>query len=184
MRQDFFEFQPQLKLFIFGNHKPGIASVDEAIRRRLHLIPFTVTIPAAERDQKFSERLKSEWPGILAWMVQGCIDWQRDGLRPPAAVRSATSAYLESEDLFGQWLDEECDAEVGNASKWETVGKLFESWSVYAVQAGERPGNKKVLSQALQGRGFVSFLQGHANTRCLRGVRLKVQQDQRTKHDE
>ncbi len=167
MRQDFFEFEPQMKLFIFGNHKPGIASVDEAIRRRLHLIPFTVTIPPTERDQHLQERLKAEWPGILAWMVQGCLAWQRQGLSAPAAVRSATAAYLESEDLFGQWLDDECDAEVGNSHKWEPVGKLFDSWSAYAGKAGEKPGSKKALSEAMQGRGFVPFQQGHANTRCL-----------------
>jgi putative DNA primase/helicase len=184
MRQDFFEFEPQLKLFIFGNHKPGIASVDEAIRRRLHLIPFTVTIPPTERDQHLSERLRAEWPGILAWMVQGCLDWQREGLNPPAAVRSATAAYLESEDLFGQWLVDECDAEPGNSAKWEPVGVLFGAWSLYAGRAGEKPGSKKAFSEAMQGRGFVPFQQGHANTRCLRGVRLKVQQDQRTKDDE
>ena len=73
MRQDFFEFEPQMKLFIFGNHKPGIASVDEAIRRRLHLIPFTVTIPANERDQELPERLKAEWPGILAGLDCGRV---------------------------------------------------------------------------------------------------------------
>ena len=126
MRQDFFEFQPQMKLFIFGNHKPGLTSVDEAIRRRLHLIPFTVTIPADERDKDLPERLRGEWPGILAWMVEGCLAWQREGLNPPAAVRDATAAYLENEDLFGQWLAEASDAEVGNTYKWEPVGVLYE----------------------------------------------------------
>ncbi|MFL5150930.1 MAG: phage/plasmid primase, P4 family, partial [Microvirga sp.] len=73
MRQDFFEFQPQLKLFIFGNHKPSLASVDEAIQRRFHLVPFTVTIPPGERDLDLTEKLKAEWPGILAWMIEGCL---------------------------------------------------------------------------------------------------------------
>ena len=79
MRQDFFEFQPQLKLLICGNHKPGLNAVDEAIRRRFHLIPFTVTIPTDERDETLPERLKTEWPGVLAWMVEGCLAWQRGG---------------------------------------------------------------------------------------------------------
>src|SRR6185437_4865978 len=76
MRQDFFEFLPQFKLVIAGNHKPGLRSVNEAIRRRFNLIPFTVTIPADERDEMLSDRLREEWPGILAWMVEGCVDWQ------------------------------------------------------------------------------------------------------------
>ena len=92
MRQDFFEYVPQFKLMVAGNHKPGLRSVNEAIRRRLKLIPFTVTIPEQERDEKLSESLKAEWPGILQWMIDGCLAWQRDGLAPPDIVRSATHA--------------------------------------------------------------------------------------------
>ena len=78
---------------IAGNHKPGLRSVDEAIRRRLHLVPFSVTIPPEERDQELAEKLKAEWPGILAWMIQGCLEWQAKGLRRPDAVQEATAAY-------------------------------------------------------------------------------------------
>src|SRR5215204_525345 len=177
MRQDFFEFQPQLKLLICGNHKPGLTAVDEAIRRRFHLIPFTVTIPSEERDETLPERLKAEWSGILAWMMEGCLAWQRDGLKPPAAVLSATAAYLEGEDLFGQWLADECDAEPGNAWKWEAVGQLFDSWSTYATRAGEKPGSKKAFSQAMQNRGLASSEQGHAKVRAFTGIRLKPRAD-------
>ena len=93
MRCDFFEFTPAFKLVIAGNHKPGLCSVDEAIRRRLHLVPFTETIPENERDPSLGEKLRAEYSGILAWAIQGCLDWQREGLKPPAAVREATTAY-------------------------------------------------------------------------------------------
>ena len=87
MRQDFFEFNPQFKLFVVGNHKPGLRGVDEAIRRRLHFVPFTVTIPPGERDPNLPEKLKAEWPAILRWAIDGCLAWQREGLTPPASVR-------------------------------------------------------------------------------------------------
>ena len=104
MRQDFFEYDPQFKLLIAGNHKPGLRSVDEAMRRRLHFIPFAVTIPKEERDLRLKEKLKAEWPGILTWMIEGCLDWQQNGLRPPASVRAATDAYLDGEDTLAAWL--------------------------------------------------------------------------------
>ena len=63
MRQDFFEFTPKFKLMVAGNHKPSLRSVDEAIRRRLHLIPFTVTIPPEDRDEHLADTLKNEWGG-------------------------------------------------------------------------------------------------------------------------
>src|SRR5262249_7531439 len=72
MRQDFFEYIPQFKLLIAGNHKPAFRNVDEAIRRRVKLMPFTVTIPKSKRDRALSDKLKAEWPGILRWMIDGC----------------------------------------------------------------------------------------------------------------
>jgi putative DNA primase/helicase len=72
-----FEFTPQFKLLIAGNHKPGLRTVDEAMRRRLNLLPFTVTIPASERDVKLTEKLRSKWGGILKWMIDGCSAYQR-----------------------------------------------------------------------------------------------------------
>jgi putative DNA primase/helicase len=109
MRQDFFEYRPQFKLIIAGNHKPSLRSVDEAIRRRFHLIPFAVTIPPEERDSDLADKLKAEWPGILAWMIEGCVEWQAECLRPPAAVVEATDAYLTAEDAMAAWLDEKCE---------------------------------------------------------------------------
>jgi putative DNA primase/helicase len=105
MRQDFFEFTPQFKLLIAGNHKPSLRSVDEAMRRRFHLIPFNVTIPPAERDPDLAEKLKAEAPGILAWMIKGCLDWQRERLSPPPIVCEATEAYLASENSVANWIE-------------------------------------------------------------------------------
>jgi putative DNA primase/helicase len=109
MRQDFFDFLPAFKLFITGNHKPSLRSVDEAIRRRFHLIPFAVTIPPEERDPDLKVKLEAEWPGILAWLIQGCLSWQASGLRPPQAVQEATAAYLEAEDAIAAWIEERCE---------------------------------------------------------------------------
>ena len=71
MRQDFFTFEPTFKLLIAGNHQPGLRNVDEAIRRRFNMLPFAVKIPPAERDKDLPEKLKAEWPGILAWAIEG-----------------------------------------------------------------------------------------------------------------
>lgn len=151
MRQDFFEFQPQFKLLIAGNHKPGLRSVDEAMRRRFHLIPFAVSIPKAERDEHLKDKLKAEWPGILAWMIEGCLRWQGAGLQPPAAVQEATAAYLEAEDLLGAWLAECC---VQDPKSWELSTALFASFKSYAERTGEKPGSGKTLNQLLEKRGF------------------------------
>jgi len=151
MRQDFFEFTPVFKLVIAGNHKPGLRSVDEAIRRRLHLVPFTVTIPPAERDLSLSHKLRAEWGGILGWALGGCLEWQARGLNPPASVRDATEAYMAAEDGLAQWLDARC-VQVPNAVG--TAARLFADWKTWAESAGEYVGSQKRFSQTLEERGF------------------------------
>jgi putative DNA primase/helicase len=134
MRQDFFEFTPQFKLLISGNHKPGLRSVDEAIRRRINLLPFNVTIPPAERDPDLSVKLNAEAEGILAWMLQGCLDWQRDGLATPEAVRTATDLYLQSEDAIMAYLDDYCERDP---TAFESIGALFKGWQSWCDATGE-----------------------------------------------
>lgn len=151
MRQDFFEFLPQFKLLIAGNHKPGLRSVDEALRRRFHLIPFVVTIPTDERDPDLAEKLKPEWPGALAWMIEGCLQWQTEGLRPPKAVVDATAAYLDAEDAIAAWIDDKCERDP---NAWESSTKLFTSWTEWANSNGEYSGSNKRFVQALEARGF------------------------------
>jgi putative DNA primase/helicase len=129
MRQDFFEFAPAFKLIIAGNHKPGLRSVDEAIRRRFNLIPFTVTIPPEERDDQLAEKLKLELPGILAWMLEGCLDWQEQGLTAPQIVTEATAEYLQDEDALSAWIDE-CGERDPRGRELAT--DLFSSFSQWA----------------------------------------------------
>jgi len=163
MRQNFFEFTPQFKLLIAGNHRPSLRSVDEAMRRRFLLLPFLKTIPEAARDPDLAEKLKAEWPGILAWMIAGCIDWQERGLRPPAAVLDATKLYLEGEDAFQLWL---ADATTRDANAFEATRELFSSWTSWALAAGERVGNEKDFAAALESAGFVRY-----RTQIKRGFR-------------
>jgi putative DNA primase/helicase len=151
MRQDFFEYVPQFKLFIAGNHRPGLRSVDEAIRRLFHLIPFAVTIPAEERDGELTEKLKAEWPGILAWLVAGCLKWQSERLAAPGAVTAATAEYLNSEDAIAAWIDERCERDL---NAWSGSSALFASWASWATKAGEALGSQRKFSQKLVERKF------------------------------
>jgi putative DNA primase/helicase len=149
MRQDYFDFQPDFKLLVAGNHKPNLRTVDEAISRRFQLIPFNVTVPASQREADLVDRLKTERPGILQWMIDGCLMWREQGLSPPEAVVGATRAYLESEDSVGSWIEECCLVE-GSAS----LANLYRSWSGWARSKGEIPETNKWLSKMLEARGF------------------------------
>lgn len=172
MRQDFFEFMPYFKLQIAGNHKPSLRSVDEAIRRRMHLVPWLIVIPPEERDKKLGEKLRAEWPGILAWIIEGCVQWQEVGLLPPKAVTSATDAYLEAEDALGIWIDEQC---VRDPNAWEKTTTLYAAWKEWADKSGEYAGSMKRFLQTLELRGSsygVVYERDRARGRGFRGLRL------------
>jgi putative DNA primase/helicase len=153
MRQDFFDFVPTFKLFICGNHKPRLVSVDEAIRRRLLLVPFTVQIPPAERDPRLADKLKAEWPAILRWCIDGCLAWQQMGLSPPPIVRDATEAYFADQDTLSQWLDD-CTQDSGMLAFTRTA-ELFTSWKVWCEDNNLKPGSQQALSEVLSARGYV-----------------------------
>ena len=157
MRQDFFEFTPQFKLIVAGNHRPGLRSVDEAIRRRLYLVPFTVTIPAADRDAELVAKLRTEWNGVLAWALQGCLDWQRHGLKPPDVIRAATEDYFAAEDDLKLWIDECCETAPGNSS---SCTELYGSWKRWREATGEPAESQKCFSQNLEAKGFPKDRQG------------------------
>ena len=151
MRQDFFSFTPKFKLLIAGNTKPKLDTVDEAMRRRFHVIPFTVQIPPEERDPNLTENLQREWPGILQWAIEGAVQYQEIGLAPPASVTQATKSYLESQDVFSDWLEAEC--EIGQ-EHWETPTLLYASWKNFAKSTGERPGRQNELAERMEAAGF------------------------------
>jgi putative DNA primase/helicase len=171
MRQDFFDFTPTFKLFICGNHKPRLSSVDEAMRRRLLLVPFTVQIPRAERDRNLAEKLKAEWPAIFRWMLDGCLQWQRMGLAATQTVLDATDTYFADQDIIGQWLDE-CTEDGGELAHCRTKD-LFASWKTWCEARNMKPGSERTLSEALADRGFAKG-RNRAGQRGFRNLVVKA----------
>jgi putative DNA primase/helicase len=152
MRMDDFEYAPRFKLFFSGNHKPGLRSVGEAMRRRVNMIPFAVVIPKDERDPHFGDRLADEWPGVLQWMIDGCLDWQERGLAPPEAVTKATDEYFMAQDSFTTWIEECCERDP---NAWTMSTPLFASWKAWAEKAGVRFGDIKSFGETMEAAGFV-----------------------------
>jgi putative DNA primase/helicase len=169
MRQDFFNFVPTFKLVISGNHKPSLSHVDKAISRRFHLIPFTVTIPDDERDDKLAEKLKGEWPGILQWAIDGAVEWALIGLAPPEAVLEATQEYLSAQDSISLWIEEHC---TEGANEQETIAKLWTSWRTWCDQTNDYAGKKSGFVEALLTRGYRRTTIGKAGAKGLSGIRL------------
>jgi putative DNA primase/helicase len=175
MRQDFFTYQPTFKLIVAGNHRPSLRNVDEAIRRWFNLLPFTVTIQPDERDPNLAEKLKEEWPGILAWAIEGCLEWQRIGLAPPSAVVDATESYLTEEDAVGRFLAERCERQP---QAHVELKKLYTEWKRFCEASGEPMLTEKSFSQKLEGqRQLIKGQDSRSRRVVFRGIRLRPKDD-------
>jgi putative DNA primase/helicase len=153
MFREFFEFTATFKIWLQGNHRPHIRSTGGALWRRLLIVPFTKTVPEERRDKTLGDKLKTpeERAAILAWMVRGCLEWQRDGLRPPDSVRAAVAEYRAAEDRLAPFLEERTGAsKSGQVSK----GKFYAAYKVFAEEAGERPMSKRALGTRMEEKGF------------------------------
>lgn len=170
MRQDFFEYVPNFKLVIAGNHKPRLATVDEAIRRRLHLVPFEVHIPEGRRDLDLGEKLAAEHAGILAWAVRGCLEYLDRGLEAPERVKAATDAYFASQDVMSEFLAECCET---GPDFWETPKTMFSAWREFANSQGMRPGRQAEFRDKLEGQGLRQA-KDYRRGRHWLGVRVKA----------
>jgi putative DNA primase/helicase len=137
MRCDYISFPRTHKLILITNSRPRLPESTEAVWRRLRVIPFSVVIPAAERDEHLLQKLEEEFAGILAWAVRGCLAWQRDGMKPPTEVQLATADYREEADELADFLAARCI--IGDADTFRaTRGDLFAEYLAHAKAAGEQ----------------------------------------------
>lgn len=160
LHKNSFEFLPTSKIWISGNHLPVITDDDKAIWRRVQLVKFLVHIPEPEQDKSLPQRMLAELDGILAWAVQGCIDWQSDGLATPKVVANATQQYQDDSDLIGQWL--------GECTKETPMGKapakaLFESYQKWCNANGLRDMSATALNRKLNERGYEKVRMNYGN---------------------
>ncbi|MEC3651394.1 phage/plasmid primase, P4 family [Bacillus subtilis] len=128
LRQEYFEFTPEFKVFFTTNHKPIVKGSDEGIWRRIRLVPFTVTIPKEKVDKKLPQKLAAEMPGILRWAVEGCLKWQKEGLKEPEVIRKATEGYREDMDILGPFLAERCVIHPAAKIESKEIYKEYKNW--------------------------------------------------------
>jgi putative DNA primase/helicase len=160
------EFRPRFKIVLATNYLPRVDGEDDAIWRRLRLIPFNVNFEGRE-DRDLPAKLEAELPGILNWALEGCVRWMRDGLPTTSAVVNATREYRSGEDLLGQFLEERCKF---NPEARTATADLMETYVAFCDEAGERPLTKGRLTRRLTKRGVVS--KTFNGTRCYLGIEV------------
>lgn len=178
MREDFWRFMPTHKIWLAANHKPVIKGSDDAIWRRVHLIPFEVVIPKEQRDRKLGEKLKLEYAGILAWAMRGCLSWQRTELGVPSVVSGATESYRKEMDILATFFADCCTTGPNiRAPK----GLLYKTYKEWCETNGERYENQRAFRGHMLERGY-GEVNGTGGLRMWIGVGLRAK-DEAQEHE-
>ena len=164
-----FDFKPEFKLWLSTNNKPVIRGTDDAIWDRIRLIPFTRRFEGANADSRLPEKLREELPGVLAWMVRGCLEWRKDGLGEPERVTAATEGYRSEMDTLGGFVEECC---VVRPEAWCKFADLYAAYTRWCEESNEHPEKRRRFGDSLTERGFKAD-NGAKNVAIRRGIALR-----------
>jgi len=169
LHKDYFDFEITAKVWLATNHKPVVKDTSEAMWRRIALIPFNAFFPPEQQDKHLLEKLKDEAEGILAWLVEGCYEWQDRGLDEPDIVRNAVLEYRSEMDILQGWLEECC--EIAPQAR-TPIKDLYESYCKYCDESGIVPVSSRAFSAKLDEKGFITVV-GTAHKKFKKGLAIR-----------
>ena len=152
LRQEFFEYRPEFKIWISGNHKP-VPGDGHSIWRRLILIPFEVIVDDADQDKELNLKLREELSGILNWAIEGCLEWQDEGLKTPQKIVDAIREYKSEMDRVLTWMDECCQSKPRTGAETK-ASELYSSYKYWAHENGEWAMSQRIFGNKLSEKGF------------------------------
>jgi putative DNA primase/helicase len=170
MRQNYFEFQPECKIWFVGNDFPRVRATADAFWRRVHVISFPVELQPDEVDRDLPTKLEREWPGILAWAVRGCLDWQQNGLAPPPGVVKAADAWREGLDTVKRFMN---DCVIFEAKAFVTTSGMYQSFKTWCDHHGEQPAPIQKFKARMQELDVTYGRVPGKGTRIWKGVKLR-----------
>jgi len=179
LHKEYFNFTPQFKVWVAVNHKPCVSDTSHAFWRRVLLIPFTQTFKPNQQDKLLSDKLRQESPGILAWMVKGCLKWQNEGRQLPDTVQKATTEYRKEEDVIQLFLNENTIKQQTSMVKYS---ELYDAYRRWCMENGFNTGSSNLLGRRLTEMGIRKGISGPSRTRHYYGIGLK--DDSRSEREE
>jgi putative DNA primase/helicase len=165
-----FEYVPQFKLFLAANHSPSAPGDDDALWRRILVVPFDAHIPPERRDKSLLQELREELPGILSWAVEGCLVWQREGLNPPREVLAASGACRREHDSIGAFLTSDC---VLDAQLIRPAADLYAAYREFCSSMGFFCESQRKFGLALRKLGLRRTRQGATGKYAWIGIGIE-----------
>ena len=147
--------------------------MDHGIWRRVQLVPFNVVLKDYEIDRDLPKKLEIELPGILTWAVQGCLEWQKQGLSVPDEVKYATKEYREESDVISRFIKDRCTKDKDSKI---SIKNLYDIYSAWSEENTDDTVSKKTFGHFLKQRGVRQM----KNNGCRYWVGLKLNTTEKT----
>ena len=129
LHAEYFTFQPVAKFFLAVNNRPRVHDDSYGFWRRVRLIPFTQRFIGKGDDKELTHKLIAEAPGILNWMVKGCLLWQKEGMEPtPDCITMATREYESESDPLSEFILDECVMSTQAHANSSQLYKNYKEW--------------------------------------------------------
>lgn len=164
-----FTYEQLFKVWFCVNDRPIIRGTDDGIWRRPRFIPFETKIADHQKDRKLSHKLNAEKSGILNWLLQGCLAWQRVGLEIPKQIRDATDGYRQEMDTLGRWIEERCELDESYS---QLSTELYADYAEWAKKLGEHAVSNTAFGRRLGDRGYQVHKTGYGVKERL-GIKLR-----------
>jgi len=176
MRQDFHEFKVTHKTILMTQNLPNIEETSDAIWDRVHLVDWSYRVTKKQQDTHLLDKLKEEWPHILAWAVRGCLKWQRDGiLKPTEQIVEATEDYRRRENPVQEFLDRCCKKRKGEFTTSKKLWNRYDQWCIDTKKSAYERVSKIEFGRCLGQLGFAHKLKrvNGKQYNCWLGLELK-----------
>jgi P4 family phage/plasmid primase-like protien len=155
---EFFDYQPTYKLWLATNHKPKVSDQVKSTWDRMSFVEWPKHFTREEQDRELDEKLTAELSGILNWAIDGCLDWQKEGLKEPDEVRYSTELYRVEEDPIADFVR---DVLVENGDE-KTLKELYAAYDTWRTFMGiVRPFGYRRFARLLEGRFPTRILDGY-----------------------
>lgn len=162
LHAEFFDFNPECKIWLATNHKPNIRGTDPAIWRRIRLIPFNAVFGEENADFQLPLKLQAELSGILKWAIEGCKLWQEEGLGIPEEVKTAVNEYRNEMDALGSFFEDCCYLD----NKFTTPATiLYKGYQKWCEESGEKYMTQRKFGLKMKERGFEKIRSNFGITR-------------------
>lgn len=169
---------PGFVVIIATNSNPTVTGADDALLRRLCVIPFETYVTKEEEKATFSDDIRQRCGEvILSWLVEGYKMYAKEGLKYetwPAIVRGTTEEFGSSLDEVGEFLAECTERQEGAHTNTSDLYNAYKSWCNRQGIPEIRRMTANALGRQMTSKGWTKSRKRMNNSNAWKYLDLKL----------